>query len=185
MKHTVRSFSVGLLAAGLIMLVVYLFLDESMKAEQDYNKDEVIAHVEQEGYRVITEEEYISMSVAKTQQDNLEKNKVEPNKEEESSIEEEDTSNVVEEENSSEEQQEETVEEKEEDNTPALKTITIEPGMATSQISSMLANQNLIDDAQEFNSYLQEHEYSLRVQMGDHELKEGMSFYEIAEALTN
>ena len=174
MKHTVRSFSVGLLAAGLIMLVVYLFLDESTKAEHDYNTDEVIAHMEQEGYRIITEEEYISMSVAKTQQDKQEENKEEPSEEEESSIiEEEDTSNEVE---------EETVEE---ENTPAIKTITIESGMATSQISSMLADQNLIDDAGAFNSYLQEHEYSLRVQMGDHELREGMSFYEIAEAMTN
>lgn len=183
MKHTVRSFSVGLLAAGLIMLVVYLFLDQSTKAEQDYNKDEVIAHMEQEGYRIITEEEYISMSVTKAHQDKLEASKEDSSEEEESSIEEEDTSNEVEEDDSSEEQQEETDEV--EENTPTIKTITIEPGMATSQISSMLADQNLIDDAQEFNSYLQEHEYSLHVRMGDHELREGMSFYEIAEAMTN
>lgn len=55
--------------------------------------------------------------------------------------------------------------------------------MASSDISALLAEQNIIDNASEFNRYLDEHEYSLYVQIGTFEVSSDMSFYEIAERI--
>lgn len=191
MKHTVRSFSIGLLAAGLIMLVVFYFFDNPRAEEPNYDTDAMIAKLEQDGYRIVTEEEYITLSVANAKEDNegLENQEVEES--EKSPEEDEDnTSKDNEKENNSEKQEEADEDDEEnkedgEEREPKTVTITIEPGMASSHISSMLLEENLIDDEDAFNSYLRENDYSLRVQMGDHELQTGMSFYEIAEALTN
>ncbi|OZU90666.1 hypothetical protein CIL03_02160 [Virgibacillus indicus] len=62
--------------------------------------------------------------------------------------------------------------------------MTIESGMPSSSISDALAENNIIDDAEEFNQYLQDEEYSLKVQLGSFDLSSDMSFYEIAEAIT-
>ncbi|RDW19340.1 hypothetical protein CWR48_09135 [Oceanobacillus arenosus] len=63
--------------------------------------------------------------------------------------------------------------------------MNIEPGMPSSMITSVLQEQGIIDDASEFNSYLEEHDYSLKVRMGTHQVTSAMSFYELAETITN
>ncbi|WP_010650883.1 endolytic transglycosylase MltG [Oceanobacillus massiliensis] len=63
--------------------------------------------------------------------------------------------------------------------------MTISPGMASSDISSLLAENQIIQDASEFNSYLDEHDYSLQIQIGSYELTSDMSFYQIAERLAH
>ncbi|RDW21921.1 hypothetical protein CWR45_00065 [Oceanobacillus chungangensis] len=62
--------------------------------------------------------------------------------------------------------------------------MNIEPGMPASTITSVLADQGIIDDASEFNNYLDEHDYTLKVRMGTHKVTSAMSFYELAEAIT-
>ncbi|REJ18497.1 MAG: hypothetical protein C6W58_07030 [Bacillaceae bacterium] len=56
--------------------------------------------------------------------------------------------------------------------------------MTTSDVSKILEQSGIIDSASKFNQYLIKHDYHKRVQIGTFEVKKGMSYYEIAEALT-
>lgn len=196
MKYTVRSFSIGLLTTALIMLAVYYFLGDAAKNQANLETDEMISHIEQEGYRVLTEKEYISYSVANANQNETESeeqtSKEEAPEEETASAKDTDKkSDKKKEKKNTEEKEKAEKAEKEKDkkekadNKPKSVTINIASGMASSQISSLLQENKLIDNAKEFTAYLEDNEYSLRVQLGKHTLKQGMSFYEIAEALTN
>lgn len=193
MKYTVRSFSIGLLTTALIMLAVYYFLGDAAKNQANLETDEMISHIEQEGYRVLTEKEYISYSVANANQNETESeeqtSKEEAPEEETASAKDTDkkADKKKEKKNTEEKEKAEKGKDKKEkaDNKPKSVTINIASGMASSQISSLLQENKLIDNAKEFTAYLEDNDYSLRVQLGKHTLKQGMSFYEIAEALTN
>ncbi|MBR7797020.1 hypothetical protein GT022_13315 [Agaribacter marinus] len=56
--------------------------------------------------------------------------------------------------------------------------------MASSEISSLLEENKLIKDASEFSDYLEENDYSQRVQIGKYKLNTDMGPYQIAEAIT-
>jgi len=60
MKHLLRSFAAGLFSAGVIMLAAYYFSEES---REELTADEMIPIVEEEGYHVLTSDEYISLAV--------------------------------------------------------------------------------------------------------------------------
>jgi len=67
---------------------------------------------------------------------------------------------------------------------PKLISITIKEGMATSEVSKLLESAGIIESSSEFTKYLIEHDYHTRVQIGTFEVREDMSFYELAEAIT-
>jgi outer membrane biosynthesis protein TonB len=197
MKHTVRAFSIGLITAGLLLLGIYYFMDLPENNQAEISPEEMIARIEAEGYHVLTEEEYISYSVSGTVSEEEEDTSAETDEDEEEVEEEKEDQTDEEDEVEDSDEREESADEEEanepeqeqeeeqEEDTPQTVTIQIESGMASSQISRMLENEGLIEDAEAFNQYLQEHDYSLRVQLGEHELVTGMSHYEIAEELTN
>lgn len=63
MKQFVRSFSIGLFVASLIIFIFYNYFAEPEFDANDLSTDELIDLVEDDGYRVITEEEYITYTV--------------------------------------------------------------------------------------------------------------------------
>jgi hypothetical protein len=187
MKHTVRSFSIGLLTAGVIMLIGFYYFGSESAQTQELSVDEMVPLVEEEGYRIITEEDYISLSV---QNDNSSVNEEEEEEETEESTEDADESeeNAEEEDNtednnSNEASDEEENEESEEEEITTY-TLNIEPGMTSSEFSSLLEENNIVEDADEFNQYIEDEDYSLRVQIGEFDLNSDMSIYEIAEEIT-
>ncbi|MBP1971772.1 hypothetical protein J2Z83_003927 [Virgibacillus natechei] len=155
MKQPIRSFSIGLFTAGVIMLVGVYFFETPNDTEQLPVVDEMIPAVEEEGYRVLTESDYISLSV---NEDNNEDDQ-------------EDT--------------EETEEDESEEENEHSYTLTIEPGMPSSDIGPLLVENQIVDDADDFNQYLDEEDYSLYIQLGEYDLSSDMSFYEIAEVIAN
>lgn len=194
MKHAVRSFSIGLLTSAVILFIIFYFVEDSAKSVEEIDIDEMIGHIENEGYAVLDQQEYISYSVQKKQEvENVEteesnsnkndsKNKKDNQSKEETS--DESSNNEADEEVDEEEEIEEKEEvEEEPENNVIQYTLTISPGMASSDISALLAEQNIIENASEFNSYLDEHAYSLRVQIGTFEVSSDMSFYQIAERI--
>ena len=192
MKYTVRSFSVGLLTSGIILLIAFYFIGDSAQSVEDLDPEAMIPALENKGYTVLTKEEYISLTVQNGEEATAE---TEDQAAAESESEEQQTSNSeeeIEEESADEEasEQEETEEsasanEQETEERSSSYTLTINEGMASSDISSLLAGQNIVEDASEFNSYLNEHEYSDYIQIGTFELSSDMSFYEIAERIAN
>jgi len=184
MKHTVRSFSIGLLTAGVIMLIGFYFFGSETAQTTELTVDEMVPLVEEEGYRIITEEDYISLSLRNdnsSANDEEEEEGTEQADESEEDAEEED---YTEENDSNEESDEEENEEMEEEEEITTYTLNIEPGMTSSEFSSLLEENNIVEDASEFNQYIEDEDYSLRVQIGEFELTSDMTIYEIAEEIT-
>lgn len=191
MKYTVRSFSVGLLTSGIILLIAFYFIGDSAQSVEDLDPEAMIPALENKGYTVLTKEEYISLTVKNGEEATAE---TEDQAAAESESEEQQTSNFKDKKEESADvgasEQEETDEsatanEQETEESSSSYTLTINEGMASSDISSLLAGQNIVEDASEFNNYLNEHEYSDYIQIGTFKISSDMSFYEIAERIAN
>lgn len=188
MKHTVRAFSVGLITSGIILLAVYLIFGQADEKKAELSTEELISQIEEDGYRVVTEEEYIMLSVANSKKDKNENTDKDEKEKEDDAVEDEeieeaeDKDEVKENEGKDDNKKEKKKEKKEKK--PKTFTITIEPGMASSQISNLLEELGIIDDAREFSNYLIDNDYHKLIQMGEHKLESGMSYFEIAEALS-
>ncbi|MBC5637217.1 endolytic transglycosylase MltG [Ornithinibacillus sp. BX22] len=193
MKQTIRAFAVGLCTAAIIMLVVSYFSDGSSQNLSDMPIEEVLKHVKEQGYHVLSEEDYISLSmnhkVEKEETENsseseeANENENENKKEEASEKEKSDESASDSDESSSEESSNNEPEEEQEEAVKSY-TLTIESGMPSSTISNQLEENGIIDNARDFSNYLEDKGYAKRVQLGEFTLTSDMSHYEIAEALT-
>ncbi|MFC4022785.1 hypothetical protein ACFOUV_03030 [Oceanobacillus longus] len=191
MKHTVRSFSVGLLTSGVILLIAFYFIGDPVQSAEDLEPEEMIPVIEDKGYTVLTKDEYISLSVSNEPEieETLSEEKLvsEDTSEENPKTDSKEQSNASEEAEAKQEESEEptSTHEDETEESSVRYTLTISPGMASSDISSLLAEYQIIENASEFNSYLDEHDYSLKVQIGSYDLSSDMSFYQIAEKISN
>ncbi|TFJ94112.1 endolytic transglycosylase MltG [Lentibacillus salicampi] len=181
MKQIIRSFAFGLLAAGIILLGVFYVAGDSQTEADDIPTEDLIEIVESEGYHVLTESEYISVSVESegntgenTDSDNGDNEEQQQTASDETETD-EDSGNTNEQENSS---------EADEDKATTYK-LTVESGVAPSEISQTLEENDIIDDADAFTTYLEDEGYSELVQLGEFELSSDMDHNEIAETLTN
>ncbi|SFD54352.1 hypothetical protein SAMN05216238_102141 [Lentibacillus persicus] len=175
MKQTIRSFAIGLLTAGLVMLGIFYFGDYSQSdAQGNLTTEEMIKTVESEGYHVLTESEYISASVQS--EDSAETNEGEENTQEDSSDEDEntDTDGEQEENSGNAEETEQT-----------SYTLTVESGVIPSEISQTLEDNDIIEDAGAFTSFMEDEGYSQLIQLGEFDLSSNMDHHEIAETITN
>lgn len=177
MKQPIRYFSIGLLTASLIILIVVSLFDKQDDHANEGSVDEMIATLTDEGYHVLSSSEYISLSVATDSQDSNETDEGEvENKEEKNSNEEPDEVDTKDA-DATEGEEDEEVEE------IHKYTLTVEPNMLGPTVSQLLQDNNIIDDADEFNRYLETEGYAPYLQLGDHELTSDMSNYEIAEVI--
>ncbi len=176
MKHLLRSFAAGLFSAGVIMLAAYYFSEES---REELTADEMIPIVEEEGYHVLTSDEYISLAVQPKDK--------EENTEEKAETKQEEKKEKAENKEKEEQKEEEKNNEKKEDKQPETSsyTLQIKPGMLTPEITELLEENKIIDDAAKFNRYLEEHEYSPKIQIGNFKLTSDMDYYQIAETITD
>ncbi|MBP1950900.1 endolytic transglycosylase MltG [Virgibacillus litoralis] len=183
MKQPIRSFALGLLSAGILLLIMSYFTDNPQNKNVNMSTDEMIKSVEAEGYRVLTESEYISVSVKSEENENTGENdnsETQPKEEQKNS-----TSNESQESETEETNDEEKNDPSTDENSKVSYTLTVKSGMAPSTISSTLAENGIIKDRDEFTQYMEEQGYTTKVQLGDFELTSNMSHYEIAEEITN
>ncbi|WP_179151835.1 hypothetical protein [Oceanobacillus senegalensis] len=173
MKQLVRYFSIGLFTAGILMLIGIFLFDN--KGAKELSTNEMISLIEKEGYHVLSNSEYISLSVNSDETKEKTKDK--------------DTQDKTSQKKTS--KKGETTEDKnknsssDEGDEKSTYTINIKSGMPTSEISSLLEKNKIIKNASDFTDYLEEHDYSLKVQLGEFKVSSDMSFYELAETLTN
>ncbi|WP_245975299.1 hypothetical protein [Oceanobacillus chungangensis] len=194
MKKTIRTFAIGLFTAGIIMVIGIFFFDSNSNTLDELSAEEMIPLIKEDGYHVLTSDEYISLSVKSENinTDSEEKAENEATDKKEVTKTKEPVKEETEKTQAANQSKKEKAETKEETSTPEKKqeekiinyTLNIEPGMPASTITSVLADQGIIDDASEFNNYLDEHDYTLKVRMGTHKVTSAMSFYELAEAIT-
>ncbi|SET62773.1 YceG-like family protein [Salinibacillus kushneri] len=168
MKHILRSFSLGILTATLLISVIYYVGDDSSANEDNVKAltvEEATAYLKDEGFNVVNQQKWENINQTLADQ----KKQLESNQKEDAKKESNNSRNQEEEEDSP-------------DNNPV--TIQIESGMATGEVADLLEEEGIIDNASEFESYLGEHGYEKAVQIGTFEVNSAMNFSEIAETIT-
>lgn len=192
MKQTVRAFALGLFTAGVVLLGVYYFSDQPVQNHQDLSVDDMVEEMKKQGYRVLTEEEYITLSVAKDQKNKTNKD---AKKQQRASADEQKTDSKDNKDSikkTKKNPDKKTVQNKstkkkdKKDKKDSVKTykLVIESGMPSSKVGEMLEKNKIIDDAQKFNKFLEDKDYSQRVQLGEFKIKSNMTYEEIAKAIT-
>ncbi|TYS68732.1 endolytic transglycosylase MltG [Sutcliffiella horikoshii] len=166
MRTNLRAFAIGILFATGVMGVAYSIVSAGATT---LNEESIQAYAAENDLHVLSKEEYDELLP-----------KVEPVEE----IETEPKEEVKEESNSNEEAKEEAtevVEEKEETNEPF--EIVIPDGMATYEITALLAREGIIEDDKKFDAYLEDKNIATKVRSGTFTMKKGMSYEEAADVL--
>src|SRR5699024_6437755 len=159
----IRTFSVGLFIASLILMITFLFSNSSLNNRENLSDEEMVDHLKDSGYRVVTESEYISLSVQqdknKDQKTNKKKNYQDKKEEKKENKKNKD-------------QAEHKQNNKDKDEKEKTKSYTIEntSGMAISEVTNQLENDGLIKDARKYDQYLKKHDYEKYIQLGKHKV---------------
>ncbi|MBS4191298.1 endolytic transglycosylase MltG [Bacillus sp. FJAT-49705] len=154
-KRSIRAFAFGILITVCILGSFYYFFEDGKKEQLNIN--EAKALLDENGFIAVDKEKYGKMENTLKKLDKKEAEK--PQK-------------------------------KETDNHPkdveptSSFTLEIVSGMVSHDIASMLEEKKLIDDADRFETYLEENGYSKRIQLGTFAVKKGMSYKEIANIIT-
>lgn len=82
------------------------------------------------------------------------------------------------------EKQETTTEEQSDQKKNTVK-LTIERGASSFPVCQKLQELGMIENASDFDTYLVENGYASRIRVGEHTLKKGMSYKDIAEAISD
>ncbi|WP_339146886.1 MULTISPECIES: hypothetical protein [unclassified Sutcliffiella] len=163
MRTNLRAFAIGILFATGVMGVAYSIVSAGATT---LNDESVKAYAAENEMHLLTKSEYNDLLPA-----------IEPEKE----IKEESKAEEVTEEKKEEAGNQEEVEEKEESNEPF--EIVIPDGMATYEITALLAREGIIEDDKEFDEYLEGRDIATKVRSGTFIMKKGMSYKEAAEVL--
>lgn len=153
-KRTLRGFSLGMFLTTSFLGYFYFF--EYKSPVEEVTEAQAHELLKQLGYKVLTEEEYENLSP------------------------------VVEEESLKEEPiEDQTMDEDTESSEVEIQyELEIASGMTTNEISSLLERHHMIKNAQEFEQYLNEHNYATKIQLGVFQLNNKMDFERIAKIIT-
>ncbi len=157
-KRSIRSFALGILLS-VSLIGIFYFLEEKNPVQEPIREQEAKSFLEEQGFIILTKEQFNELESS-----------VEEAKETEKQF-------KTEQESKPEETDETTIN----DTTMKLEIIS---GMVSHDIASLLKKNKIIDDANQFETYLEENGYSKRIQLGVFELKTGMSYKEIAKIIT-
>lgn len=156
MKQNVRSYSLGLLTATIILAIVYFINDdEQEETTAAITTEEAIEQVENDGYFVYEEERSMT--------------EVEPDTE---LNEPEETTDAGDEDGATETSETDSV------------TIVIEGGMGIIDILALLEENDLLDDRQAFLDYLEQNDLSRSIQAGEFEVSTSATPEEVADTVT-
>jgi hypothetical protein len=160
MKTNLRAFAVGIIFATGVMGVAYSIVNSDTLGESD-----VKAYAKENDMHLLTNEEYQellpSIEEKPEDQNNEEAPEQTPPAEEQQKPEDEAIA--------------------EESNEPF--DVNIPDGMATYEVSELLEAEGVINDADEFDAYLEDRDIATRVRAGTFTMKKNMSYEEAAGVL--
>jgi hypothetical protein len=160
-KRTVRAFALGILFTVLILG----FKDLNLQDEAKFSVSEAEDLLKKDGRIILSKEEYEKLTAQPNEE--IKDEKREPLEGEAK--------------NEKETSKEEPIVEEDKDDTYQL---TIVSGMNTEEISRLLKEANIIDDALQFEQFLIEQDYNRKVQIGSFELNDDMDYEQIAKIIT-
>src|SRR5699024_5126520 len=189
MKQAIRYFSLGLLLS-VLLLYGYQFFNKEDRAAS-FSEEELIDLVEDEGYHVITNEEYSTYSLNKDENITKKENKEETGKKEETTNSEE---KEKQEEKKKEDKDDDKKEEKSDDNEDeedeedevVKASIKVDENTYTPDIADKLIDKKIIDkdEGDKFIEYIEDNDYSDYIQLGTFKVDSEMSMKDLAETFT-
>lgn len=187
MRIPIRYFSIGLLTASIVLLIMFLITDDSGQNIDELSVEELAGALEDKGYRTISQDDFISYSVyLDEQQAANEEEKKDDKQDQKKDEEEKEASDKAEKKDKDKdkesEEKEKDEEEKEEERTSA--TITVKQGFVSQDIGEALKDAKIIDDVDEFVKYMEDNGYSSYIQIGKFKVNSDMSLKKLAETLT-
>jgi len=175
MKQSIRFFSIGLLTASLLLLGFYYFLNDSV-ASSDIPVEDMIAEIESNGHRVITEKEFIAYTINnEAEVDSDQESKKDDKKEKSSNKKKSNDKKDSSKDNKKKEDKEDEI---------IKAKFTTKDGVVTQEVADILVDEKIIDDRQKFVEYLDDNDYSPYLQVGTFEVTSDMSMKELAEVIT-
>lgn len=158
-KRSTRAFALGILVSVSLIGVVYFSINEKTA---EINTKEAKAVLANDGYIVLTKDKYNQMEKTITEATEQAKKTNPPQQKAKTEV---------------------SVENEEKEINTALK-LKILRGLVPRDIALMLEKEKIIDDADQFELYLEDNGLSKKIQLGTYELKSGMSYEEIAKIIT-
>src|SRR5690625_416112 len=181
MKQSIRYFAVGLLTSSVILFFAFSFMVESAIKVEDGSSEELIEAVEADGYHVLSSSEYISLSTKATGEEESEE---ETDDKDDADKKEEKVDKKSKDEKKSKKTKKKSDKKDKKDKDKVHKyTINIKENMLAPTISDLLKQNKIIDNAADFNKYLEDKGYAGYVQLGKHKVNSDMSYKEIAEEI--
>lgn len=179
MKQPIRFFSIGLFIASVLLYGFHFFFGQSStnQNEAEMTVEELIVEVESEGYRVISEEDYVSYTLHKEETEeksDQKSDKKEKNKKDKDKPEKESNQPTTKKRDKEEKKDDEVIKH----------TFTTSDGVVSQDIADILVDNNIIDDRQAFLDYLEDNDYSSYIQVGKFTVSSDMSFEDIAKVIT-
>ncbi len=164
-KRNLRSFAFGLIIAVTLIGSVYYFQNDSIQLTMKV--DDATSFLAEKGYTVIKDSEYKDLKERTSIQSKstLSENKDVPLQE----------------------NTEEKVEISPSADTPNSIInfqLEVESGMTSSEISTKLAQNKIVDDEEDFANYLINNGYQTEIQLGSYSLTNRMSYDQIAKMIT-
>lgn len=205
MKQSVRFFAIGLMTSAILMFGYFAIFDKSAAVE-NIPVEELIAQIEEDDYRVISEEDFISFSLmnkdeveanAKDKADEKKPDKKDAdakssdNKEDEKTDDKKDKEKKSDDKKDSDKSKEKSDKDKKKDrdksedsDKPKKVTFTTKPGIVTEDIAEILYDKKVIDDKRKFEKFLEDNGHSAYIQIGKFEVTTDMTYQEIADVIT-
>ncbi len=203
-KYFLRGLGVGIIFASVICIVAFQSADSrkmsdkevierakelGMVEEENSVKDMFVAEGTDTKNKTVEEKTTEATTEKKSTEEKTTEKKKEKKKTDKTTTEQkttaEKTTEVTTEKKTTEEK---TTEEKTTEATTEKKTtvtITIRGGMSSYPVCQMLQEHGLINDASDFDDYLIKNGYANRISVGSHTLRIGMSYEEIAVAISD
>lgn len=184
MRIPIRYFSIGLLTASIVLLIMYVVTDDSNQAIDNLSVEELSSALEEHGYRTISQDDFISYSVYLDE----EKAKEDEEKNENSTSKKEDKPKTKDSKNETNVGEEKTEKDndtdKKEKKTPKKVTINVEQGFVSQDIAQLLVDEGIIDNESDFVNYMEDNGYSPYIQIGKFTVNSDMNNKQLAETLT-
>ena len=175
MKHLLRSFALGLLTATSIIGIYYYFIYEQEIPENTplLSEAEMIVELEGAGYYIYEDDPLEDVTVPDLSDDDQEEpvDDLETDGDETESTDEEHDL----------EDEDETGDSDLADSDHEVIVFTIEPGMSIGTVADMLVDEDLIDNRDDFISYLSENNYGTNIQIGEFELNQDLTLAEVVD----
>lgn len=192
MKQPVRFFAIGLLVSSILFLIYYTLFDKPKVVKEEeavhLSTEEMIAEIENDGFKVVSREEYIAFSLFTEETEGNEQENDANKKDDAANDEDKDNNDEKDESEKDKPDKDDAEDADEKDSTEDDDVITYtfrnEGNVYSQEIVRLLYENDIIDDRQAFADFLEENNYATRIQLGEFTVTNDMTYKEIAEIIT-